>query len=533
MSNASADPAFERPGMIDILNYIISGFMDPHSIAALSLCSRTMYSQTRKPAWWRNKFFSLRYEYFLPQITKRMINEGIIKDPQKLFRNIQYVSSDIVRLHPVDIVALSGESDIFHWFKSHYRKLLKQYISTRPKYVLIFAAMGNSVEILSYCFRKCGRNVLISCFPYGTKPLFYSALRADAADVIRFLLEHSNIQVPIVEYIRTINLFSQAISQSSLNSVRYFMDLGCEPDVDFLQKAIDSCSPAMIRLCLSNQMVLKLDEWSMGEIFEEGLRYAKMCGYFDSIELPLIDYQCMAHLRYQERMDSLLREFDDFMKAANQWVMWANFDGSRVSLSDINDFLSALAEKKSLLVQKCKDVNYNIYSIDLQQLTFEYTWFLNVLKALRMTSGVETDRIHPGYAIECVSQLRKSDPQGHFGLRKAASFLLFLVGSLLVAAGFLALLSGIGIFQGGFMAAAGSWLLSSVGISAGTALATGVSASVAVAGMSAVTYGVCRFFQSSPRQRIRSEVLRKNLSNADKRDRTFYNYIQSRLPCMA
>jgi hypothetical protein len=83
------------------------------------------------------------------------------------------------------------------------------------------------------------------------------------------------------------------------------------------------------------------------------------------------------------------------------------------------------------------------------------------------------------------------------------------------------------------MAAAGSWLLSSVGLSAGTALATGVSASAAVAGMPAVTYGVCRFFQSSPHQRIRSEVLRKNLSKAYKDDRTFSNHIQARLPCMA
>lgn len=107
----------------------------------------------------------------------------------------------------------------------------------------------------------------------------------------------------------------------------------------------------------------------------------------------------------------------------------------------------------------------------------------------------------PQEMIERAEALVEDDPGKTSSRHYLANALLVAAGAVLVIAGTLALCSGMGVFAGTFVAAAGAWLLGLAGLTAGTAVAVGVSAAAVIGGSAMALYGSGRLFSPQPTSR--------------------------------
>ena len=174
----------QGPALYPVMDTVIAQFLDAKSIACLSVCSSSLYAQTKGPLWWKEKLIALGCHR---ESLDKVIHGKAVENYKRLYGVMLKISYNRrINSTAWELCCLSGEPLSIKWAEQH-EALNSNTRGYTGANALHNAAWSGSVEAIRYCIETL-RIPAASTQNNGVNALHYAAL-SGSVEAIRYCIE--------------------------------------------------------------------------------------------------------------------------------------------------------------------------------------------------------------------------------------------------------------------------------------------------------------------------------------------------------
>ena len=184
----------QGPALYPVMDTVIAQFLDAKSIACLSVCSSSLYAQTKGLLWWKEKLIALGCHR---ESLDKVIHGKAVENYKRLYGVMLKISyKRRINSAAWELCCLSGEPLSIKWAEQH-EALNSNTRGYNGANALHNAAWSGSVEAIRYCIGTL-RIPADSTAHTGANALHYAA-RSGSVEAIRYCIETLRIPAASTE----------------------------------------------------------------------------------------------------------------------------------------------------------------------------------------------------------------------------------------------------------------------------------------------------------------------------------------------
>jgi len=208
----------QGPALYPVMDTVIAQFLDAKSIACLSVCSSSLYAQTKGPLWWKEKLIALGCHR---ESLDKVIHGKAVENYKRLYGVMLKIPYNRrINSTAWELCCLSGEPLSIKWAEQHeaLNSNTRAYNGTNA---LHNAAWSGSVEAIRYCIGTF-RIPAASADNNGANALHYAAW-SGSVEAIRYCIETLRIPAASPDY-NGANVLHYAAFNGSVEAIRYCIE---------------------------------------------------------------------------------------------------------------------------------------------------------------------------------------------------------------------------------------------------------------------------------------------------------------------